>query len=85
MAEEQERAFEYDGVVAVGEVPVIIRRDSPREADFSNAAKKAAFDAYTDVAEYIEARIAAIPRYEDPTPLKDLLQFVADRLRTTQV
>jgi hypothetical protein len=76
-----ERQTEYDGVVAVGEVPVIIRRDSVAEFDHAEAKRAGRGEALAEVAVYVADRIRMAGAYDDVRALEDLQTHLADMIR----
>lgn len=72
---------ERDGILQAGEVPVIIRRDSPRAADFSQARRSGAEAAYKDVLTYLDIAESTCPPYTDTRPYGDMRTFCQDKIR----
>lgn len=77
-------ADERDGILTVGEVPVIVRRDSYHEADHTAAVRGGRVSAFTETAEFAKGLLAALPRYENPLLLQQMLTFLGDKIRETQ-
>jgi hypothetical protein len=79
----EERAFEYDGIAAVGDLPVVIRRDSAVEHDHSVAMATGRREALSEVLGYVESRLAQAGAYDDTRPLSDMVVYLADMIRAT--
>lgn len=75
------RVDETEGILQVGEVSVIVRRDSPREADHSQAFRSGAERAYRDALLYVAERIEKAPPYTDTRALSDMIVFLTDRIQ----
>lgn len=76
---------EYDGILRIGEVPVVIRRDRVVESDHAQAYRSGAVAALTDVAAYVTRCLAAAGPYDDTRSLLDLQMYLADRIRGTEM
>lgn len=76
-----ERAFEYDGVAAVGELPVVIRRDSAVEADHSQAKTAGRREALAEASQYVQARLDSAGAYDDTRFHQEMLVHLADMIR----
>lgn len=74
-------ADETTGVLRVGEVPVVIRRDSPVETDHAQAFRSGAEEAYKKTLAYVAAAEANTPPYTDMRPYADLSTFLLDRIQ----
>jgi hypothetical protein len=73
---------EYDGIMQVGEVPVIIRRDSAVAEDFSQAYRSGGEHAYRDALERTEELLRHAEPYTDTRSLIELKAFLIDRIGT---
>lgn len=71
---------EYDGIVQVGEVPVVIRRDSPVEADHDQAYRSGAEAAFRQVFQFVDMAERNSPPFTDLRPYANLKTFVSDRI-----
>lgn len=72
---------ESDGIVQVGEVPVVIRRVSVVSEDFTQAQVSARDEALREVDLWVSERIERAPRFTDTRPLTELRTFLADKIR----
>lgn len=77
----EERAFEYDGVVAVGDITVIGRRNRIAEENHEVAYQTGRREALAEVLAYAEDRLAAQGVYDDTRPLTELIGHLADMIR----
>lgn len=71
---------EYDGIVQVGEVPVVIRRDSPVESEHDQAYRSGAEAAFRQVFQFVDMAERSSPAYTDLRPYANLKTFVSDRI-----
>lgn len=74
---------EADGILQVGEVPVVIRRDSSVEENHDQAYRSGAENAYRRTLVYVEDRIRMAGRYDDVRPLQDLVVWLTDSIQGT--
>ena len=74
---------ETDGIVQVGEVPVIIRRDSPSEVDFSQTERSAREGALKEMLAFVEETERTSPPYTDIRPYAIMRTWVLDRIQET--
>ncbi len=72
---------ERDGIVQVGEIPVIRRRDRFVEDGHSQAFRSGREAALGDMLEYATGRLASTGRYEDTRPWSEMIIFIRDRIR----
>ena len=74
-------AQETDGVLQVGDIPVVVRRDSPSATDHSQAWRSGAEKAYKDVLTYLDLAEESCPPYTDTRPYAELRAFCNDKIR----
>ena len=72
---------ETDGILRIGEVPVIRRRDRIVFNDHAQAIRSAREAAFGEVLAYVLKCHAATPKYEDTRPWMNLEIFLRDRIR----
>lgn len=72
---------ETDGVLQVGEVPVIVRRASPVEADHSEARRGGRDSAFRETLAFIDRAEATAPPYTDTRPWAALRIFLNDQIQ----
>jgi hypothetical protein len=78
------RPDETHGIVAVGEVPVVIRRDSRHEADHTAAFRGGRVSALEETTLFVRGLLESLPQYENPLMLQQMLVFLGDKIRETQ-
>jgi len=74
---------ETEGILQVGEVPVVIRRDSAVEADHSQAVRSGRQSAFEDALRYVDLAQSSAPPFTDLRPYADLRTFLLDKIRET--
>lgn len=72
---------EMNGVLRLGEVPVVARKNALGAEDHAQAYRSGATDAYQSVADWAAQRMAELPQYEDTGLLAELQGYLADRVR----
>jgi hypothetical protein len=72
---------ETEGILQVGELPVIRRRERVISGDHSQAFRSGAEKAYGEMLEYANAKLAAVPPYEDTRPWGEMILFLRDRIK----
>jgi hypothetical protein len=74
------RVDETEGILQVGEVPIIVRRDSRSVEDHTQAFRSGADGAYRKALSYVLERIASAPPYTDTRALTDMVVFLTDNI-----
>lgn len=72
---------ETDGIQQVGEIAVVVRRDSSSVVDPEQAYRSGATAAYSTIARWAVERAAAFGPYEGTGILTELQELLADRIR----
>lgn len=72
---------EQEGVVQLGEVTIISRKDSPSDMDHAEAYRSGARDAYQAVDDWAVTKQELVGPYEDTGTLAELRLFLADIIR----
>jgi hypothetical protein len=75
---------ETDGILQVGEVPVIVRRDSPREENHQEAHRSGRESALREMLVFINESEAAAPPFTDLRPYANLRTWVTDKMRANR-
>lgn len=73
--------METDGIVQLGEVPVVVRRESEHAADHTEAVKAARIEALREMEAFVTECEERTPRFEDTRPYRYLRTWIADRIR----
>lgn len=68
----------------MGQVPVIVRRDSYHEADHTAALVGGRVAAFRETAEFVDQLLAGLPQYENPLMLQQLQVWLGDKILETQ-
>ena len=76
-------AEDTDGILRVGEVPVVRRRDPLVEIDHAEALRSGRIAAYEDAVGFAQGLLSRLGRYEDTRPLQQLIDYLADKIRQT--
>jgi hypothetical protein len=76
-------AEETGGILQVGEVPVVRRRDPLVEIDHTEALRSGRREAYADAVDFAQGLLAQRGAYDDTRPLQQMLEYLADRIRQT--
>jgi hypothetical protein len=74
---------ETHGIRAIGEVPVVIRRDSVVEADHSQAYRSGREAAFQEVLAYARQQHERTGRYDDTRPWIEIRLFLTDKIKET--
>lgn len=72
---------ETEGILRIGEVPVIRRRDRPIPTDHSQAKRSGREAAFGEVLAFAIKRLGAVAPYEDTRPWSEMITFLQDRIR----
>jgi hypothetical protein len=73
---------ETEGILQVGEIPVIRRRDRIVFQDHSQAERSGAERAYQETLAHVLEQQAAAGPYDDTRPWSNMIIFLQDRIRT---
>lgn len=71
---------ETDGILLVGEISVVRRRDSPREENHDQAWRSGRESAFREVQAFVGDRLLHAGPFDDTRPLTELETFLIDRL-----
>ena len=74
---------ERDGIIAVGAVTVIRRRDSEIEENYSEALRAGAVNVLTEAIQVAEGLVASAGPYDDTTRVGELITWMQDKIRST--
>lgn len=72
---------EREGILQVGELPVIRRRSSVQDVDISQALRSAREKELNAALAFVLEQRAAIGRYDDPRPWDHMTLYLQDRIR----
>jgi len=72
---------ETDGILRVGEVPVVSRRDVLVELDHKEALRAGRREAYEDAVVFAQGMLAQQGAYDDTRPLQQMIDYLADKIR----
>lgn len=72
---------ERDGVLQVGEIPVVIRRDRSLETDYNQTYRSGRESAFRETLAYVEEQHSRTPAYENTLPWREMRVFLTDRIR----
>jgi hypothetical protein len=72
---------ETDGILVVGEVPSIIRRQRINEENHDQAWRSGRESAFGETLAYVEQRFRAAGAYDDTRPWTEMTTFLQDRIR----
>lgn len=75
------RVDETEGILQVGEVPVIVRRDSRSLEDHNQAFRSGADGAYREVLAFVTDRLERAAPYTDTRPLSEMVIFLTDKIQ----
>lgn len=76
-----EETSERHGVLNVGDVPLVIRRDAFVEIDHSQAVRSAKEAAYREMLVYVKKRYEETPAYEDTRPWIEMRLLLSDKIK----
>jgi hypothetical protein len=74
---------ERDGILAVGAVTVIRRRDSEVEENYTEALRAGAVRAFQEASLQAQGLLASSPPYSDTRPIEEMITWLADKIRQT--
>ena len=74
---------ERDGIIAVGAVTVIRRRDSMVEENYNEALRAGAVNVLTEAILVAEGLIASAGPYDDTRKIGELIIWMQDKIRAT--
>lgn len=72
---------ETEGILQVGEIPVIRRRDRFFEPDHSQALRSGREKAFHEALAFVLQRAATTGPYDDTRPWSEMMTFLRDRIR----
>lgn len=72
---------ETEGILRVGEVPLLRRRDRITFEDHAQAYRSGRESAFGEMLAYVLAAEAQVPAYEDTRPWSNMARFLRDRIR----